>query len=256
MNCDIVRENMSLYIDNELDENTKMQFEEHLKTCVFCKEDLDILICAVDVMADMTEELPDGFSDRLHEKLADVKVQKRSFIKPLYLKTLSAVAAALVIVFIARGIFYDPAGQNMTTSSAMKEDAFESEKSADDYGIMAAKEEPDHDAAPSLATRSFTAMAGANELEADAKYLLDIDEDITSIDEINEVLSNYSIAISVEDTGDEKTQSFIYINESIYTDSFPEIEKKFSDLGYLFEYEEPDFNDRQRIFKIYIKKSK
>ena len=71
MNCKHVWEYISEYIDGSVEPNLREEIERHLEHCQICSAILDstrnILILTAD---DRTFELPVGFSERLHERLA------------------------------------------------------------------------------------------------------------------------------------------------------------------------------------------
>jgi len=73
MECKHVWEHISGYLDKELDAELLAAVERHLESCEVCSAILDstrnILILTAD---DRTYELPVGYSDRLHERLAAV----------------------------------------------------------------------------------------------------------------------------------------------------------------------------------------
>ena len=71
LNCKHVWEHISEYIDGSVDAQLREDIERHLKHCEICSAILDstrnILILTAD---DRTFELPVGYSERLHERLA------------------------------------------------------------------------------------------------------------------------------------------------------------------------------------------
>jgi anti-sigma factor RsiW len=73
LECKHVWEHISGYLDNQLDPELLAAVEKHLESCEVCSAVLDstrnILILTAD---DRTYELPVGYSERLHEKLAMV----------------------------------------------------------------------------------------------------------------------------------------------------------------------------------------
>ena len=54
-NCGEIIELMSLYIDGELDSETKREFEEHIETCESCRSELYELKEIVDVLGEVEE---------------------------------------------------------------------------------------------------------------------------------------------------------------------------------------------------------
>jgi anti-sigma factor RsiW len=71
MNCKHVWEYISEYIDGSVEPAVREEIERHLEHCEICSAILDstrnILILTAD---ERTFELPVGFSERLHERLA------------------------------------------------------------------------------------------------------------------------------------------------------------------------------------------
>jgi len=71
MECKHVWEHISGYLDKELDAELLAAVQRHLESCEVCSAILDstrnILILTAD---DRTYELPVGYSERLHERLA------------------------------------------------------------------------------------------------------------------------------------------------------------------------------------------
>jgi anti-sigma factor RsiW len=73
LECKHVWQHISGYLDQQLDPEVLAAVEKHLETCEVCSAILDstrnILILTAD---DRTYELPVGYSERLHERLAAV----------------------------------------------------------------------------------------------------------------------------------------------------------------------------------------
>jgi len=71
LECKHVWEYISEYIDNSVDAKLREDIERHLETCEICSAILDstrnILVLTAD---DRTFELPVGYSERLHARLA------------------------------------------------------------------------------------------------------------------------------------------------------------------------------------------
>jgi hypothetical protein len=71
LDCKHVWEHISEYIDNTVDAKLREEIELHLEHCEICSAILDstrnILVLTAD---DRTFELPVGYSERLHERLA------------------------------------------------------------------------------------------------------------------------------------------------------------------------------------------
>ncbi|QNI36112.1 anti-sigma factor family protein [Edaphobacter albus] len=76
LNCRHVWDYISGYLDNTLDAQTRTDVEKHLEHCEICSAVLDstrnILILTAD---DRVFELPVGFSERLHARLAQAMLE-------------------------------------------------------------------------------------------------------------------------------------------------------------------------------------
>lgn len=76
MNCDIIRELFSSYIDDQLSRQDRRQVEEHLATCPACAEELAMLRQTVALTAQLEEaELPEGFHASLAARLAQAAAE-------------------------------------------------------------------------------------------------------------------------------------------------------------------------------------
>jgi anti-sigma factor RsiW len=113
MDCKQIIDLISMYVDSELDERQKAEFEEHVSQCSSCKEELNDILKVLEVLHSIPEvDLPDNFKDELHEKLIKVKENEFStgklfFIKNRYIRAISTVAAGVLIIFVLKGILFD-----------------------------------------------------------------------------------------------------------------------------------------------------
>jgi anti-sigma factor RsiW len=103
MKCENIKELMSMYIDNEINEVDKAKFEKHIAQCPQCKEEYEILKAIVLECSEIDEvELPQDFIEELHNKLIAAKANKPSkftqFIRRANWKpAVGAVAAVLIL---------------------------------------------------------------------------------------------------------------------------------------------------------------
>lgn len=102
MKCDTIRNMMSSYIDKELNDVEKKEFEKHLAECGQCKEEYASMLDILAMCSDLEElELPQGFRTELHQKLVEEKKKKNLFTGILGSRgrkmATGLVAAALVI---------------------------------------------------------------------------------------------------------------------------------------------------------------
>jgi len=111
--CSNARENISAYIDDELNINERISFEEHIKNCKECKAELEEILKIVELCKELPQqELPVDFKSELHEKLLavairqDVKVRSIRKSKSFFFtKTFASIAAGMLLIFLA-GSFY------------------------------------------------------------------------------------------------------------------------------------------------------
>jgi len=96
MNCADVRENLSLYIDNEVDENLKQEIKEHLNSCASCMKEFRELLNITALLRDIPDApLPANFDSGL--KTA-IRLEKRKAEKgKLRARSLGSIAAVFVI---------------------------------------------------------------------------------------------------------------------------------------------------------------
>lgn len=104
MKCERIREQMSAYIDNEINEVDKIKFEKHIAECSHCKEEYELLMEVVKECSNINEEeLPENFREELHYKLQKAQKSKSrrfsSFIKRNRWQTIAVSAVAAVLIF-------------------------------------------------------------------------------------------------------------------------------------------------------------
>ena len=135
--CSEIKELISLFIDDELTPDERMEFEEHIAGCEECRNELDELTEIVGFCRATTEEeLPDNFKTELHQKLLEVQRQseaaaRTAFFRSRYFKLFSSVAAVFLLVFLIKG-FYDhslfpvgKAGQSADRANMLAETSVE-----------------------------------------------------------------------------------------------------------------------------------
>ncbi len=101
MNCRECKEKISLYIDNELTDKEAAKFEEHLRECDNCRIEFENIKSIVETVNNMPlEKLPEGYCEKLHDKL----IEKKSKNKWNW-KRITAIAATFVVLLGATFIF-------------------------------------------------------------------------------------------------------------------------------------------------------
>lgn len=106
--CEEIMELISLYIDDDLNETEKHQFEEHINSCIKCREELDLQMEIINLCQDMEEvELPEDFNRQLNQKLVEEE-QRRSPLFRMhskYIKLVPSVAAVFLLIFMTSAFF-------------------------------------------------------------------------------------------------------------------------------------------------------
>lgn len=109
MNCNEISDKLSLYIDNELSDEEMLLIEEHIKFCESCQKELEEYKNLISILQSLPEEEPpEGYCERLHNKLTEVNInqEKTSKIKRYKFKWMkyASIAAALVLVMLVYGL--------------------------------------------------------------------------------------------------------------------------------------------------------
>lgn len=108
MRCKDVDKLLNLYIDDMLDEATRVDITSHIDSCSRCREKLQDLIDLVNLLEDLPErELPTGFSERLSRALRADDIEYRRYSKRKNIVRGAAILAATVLVAISikTGVF-------------------------------------------------------------------------------------------------------------------------------------------------------
>ena len=122
-NCIEICGMISAYVDNELQESEKRSFEEHLENCSECRREFDGIVRVLSLCREMPEEeLPEGFSIQLHEKLLEIREQQTVWNKIIpfsgkSMKIASSIAAVLLVVFMARVFLFNYIDKGMAEQS-------------------------------------------------------------------------------------------------------------------------------------------
>ena len=155
--CMNVRDNICAYIDNELNVEEKLSFEEHIEGCSECRKELREMTRIIGLCTSIPQqELPVEFKTELHEKLlavADRQTKnnisiwkKKGFI---FTRTIASIAAGVLLIFLAGnfvkfGLGSTKSADNAPQSAEMamaagkpetSEDALQDNKSDADYGM-------------------------------------------------------------------------------------------------------------------------
>jgi len=128
--CVNVRDNICAYIDNELSEEERHSFEEHIRSCSECSRELEDMTRIVDLCASLPQkELPDDFAAELHEKLLAVAERQKkntgSFHRAkgiVFARTVASIAAGVLLIFLTVNFVKYGLVSTKTSGSAASED--------------------------------------------------------------------------------------------------------------------------------------
>ncbi|ONI48140.1 hypothetical protein AN643_03130 [Candidatus Epulonipiscioides saccharophilum] len=133
MRCDL--EQLSLYVDEELDLPQKLEIEEHLKTCTNCQNDLKMMLEIKEQLANFTMldeiELPNNFHNELMQKIHSQTINLQTIHKDksitnikehknikhiLYNKYYLSAASIFIIGIVGVSVYFnqDPKNDNIT----------------------------------------------------------------------------------------------------------------------------------------------
>jgi anti-sigma factor RsiW len=102
MECRIVREMLSPYVDDELDQGKKRAVDLHLRDCPSCREEVEELLVVHRLFADAERfTAPFGFSTKVlaHTREGERKIRSAFFSRPFFLRTIE-IAIALVVLIV------------------------------------------------------------------------------------------------------------------------------------------------------------
>lgn len=104
MNCKDFKENISSYIDNELNEISNKEFELHFLNCSNCRREYEYMVDIVKNIRNQEQvELPDNYRFELNRKLKEaVKEDKK-----INWKVISSIAAGFIVMIISFSMLTD-----------------------------------------------------------------------------------------------------------------------------------------------------
>lgn len=123
MKCENIRELMSAYIDDEINEVDKAKLEKHLAQCPQCMEEYELLKDLVIECSEIDEvELPEDFREELHSRLIEARSGRNNgivgFVKKNKWKTATGAVAAVLIFAISMNSLGTPKGVENATELA------------------------------------------------------------------------------------------------------------------------------------------
>jgi hypothetical protein len=204
MKCENIRELMSAYIDNEINEVDKAKLEKHIAQCPQCMEEYELLKDLVIECSQIDEvELPEDFREELHSRLLEAKSRKNKgivdFIKKNKWKTATGAVAAVLIFAVSMnslGMFKggvpsteSPKGNAATNGPMLgfKQDPL----ALDQQRTMSSGQE----LAPEAPAPGFTNSMGDSR-GAEARGLMAV---VTTSQQDAKIIKNGSLALKVKD---------------------------------------------------------
>lgn len=102
MNCNDFLDKISLYIDDEMNEVEKKEFELHILKCDKCRQEYEDMIYMLSIVREQEQvELPDDYRFELRRKLKEAAKGERK----INWRIVSSVAAGLIIMIISISMF-------------------------------------------------------------------------------------------------------------------------------------------------------
>ncbi|EOC99853.1 DUF4349 domain-containing protein [Caldisalinibacter kiritimatiensis] len=179
MDCKVFEDNMSLYIDNELNDIDKKEFELHLMTCEKCRKSYEAMVAILkEVRNEEQVELPDGYTEKLNEKLKKINEKEK---KKVNWKPLTAIAASLLVLLVSISFIFN----NFIFDKKVQ------------YQYDSAVEEPEFDRSTSMNAK----VEVQDDRNMTAKMDLDVEtssvaEDAKFTERANESVQNKSFSVS------------------------------------------------------------
>ena len=151
MNCNEVRDKLSLYLDDELNEKEKKLMDEHLKNCPECSSELKGYRKIIQLLNELpNEEPPEGYCKRLHERLLNaglnsdspanteskaskiVNFSENGKVRRYRWTKYAGIAAALVLILLVYNLNNGSKSSNMAGNEFKMEMAYDAIESPRD----------------------------------------------------------------------------------------------------------------------------
>lgn len=253
MNCNEVMDNLSLYLDDELNEEEKVLMDEHIKNCAKCSKELEGYRKVIHLLNELQEEQPpEGYCKRLHKKLLNAAEEiipvdnesevshivnlseKRKTRRPGWVKY-AGIAAALVLVLLV----YD-----LNNGKAMNNSRMEV--------TYDASQSPAGDAAPSEAPLEYSTEQARMYDTGDYNDFAETGEEFKSYGDINDTLSEENpaagnISLMPENVRQIKIvkSGTLYVQTKDYQALYKDITAKTESLGGYIE------NNSTDVYQLY-----
>ncbi|MGE5632630.1 MAG: DUF4349 domain-containing protein, partial [Caulobacteraceae bacterium] len=120
MKCEAIRNMISSYIDKDLNDIEKSEFEKHLSQCQECREEYESVYEIVAICGSLEEaELPESFRTELHHRLVETKKSGLGrFMGTRSMKVATGLVAAVLVVVVGIGSLSSLIGENANKTAA------------------------------------------------------------------------------------------------------------------------------------------
>ncbi|GEM_PF-2777043 len=227
-NCLEIQDQISRYLDNDLDIEMRIELEKHLEYCDSCRNEVEEIKRVINLCNNIYEEkLPDHFTEGLHSKLLLLKSEqseksngnKNGILSRVisfnhrYIKIGTSIAAIAIIALIIRmGMNWNPTNFWATGSSPAENNAQAGNITADAGNIAFAERRDDAalNADQSKEAQNYNMKSLDN--NGRKQESSDTDDNTPSSDNLDE-----NTSASVTDTTSIKAKSVISVKEDSYT---------------------------------------
>lgn len=200
MNCNEFNEKISLYIDNQLNDMQKKEFEQHLNSCDKCKNDYNQMVQILEFARDCEqEELPSNYKATLREKLEECQ---RSNVKKKRInwKKYSAIAAGLLVIVTS---------VSLLSSSDMKQYDEAENKSSYEYDSMGSNTNQVADEAP----KSIAPNTKKFEISPNSVATNDTIQEKNGLEK-RKIIENANLSLEVDNFDKTTSDIIIYVEKS------------------------------------------
>ncbi len=211
MKCSDVRENLSLYIDGELEKLEAEEIEKHFESCDDCKKEMLFFKDMINAVGSIEEkELPQNFHSDMMQKIENEEKRQYFFKRGVFSKMTTIAAGVVVIMCVVLGgkqiYFYDDSSVEKS-SVVFGEENDNALKEESNYGrsIDGSREK----------SNSVAKLKKGVDNDFEEKNEVDIDFKSDDIEKDIERISQFGDVIYVDDKLDKLGQKGGFISLSV-----------------------------------------
>lgn len=190
MKCFDVRENLSLYIDGELERAKAKELESHIEECDECRRELLFFRDMVKAVGEIKEEeLPENFHSDMMKKIKNIEKKQYFFRRGIFSKMTTMVAGVVVIICVVFGgkQFYSNENLLQNETEVLGEENETILKEENDYGREVRNSEAKSNSDIKSKKGAKNDVKEKNEIDVDIKSD-NIEEDIKRISEFGAMI--------------------------------------------------------------------